>query len=443
MRAVIPILILLVMVSGTSFGQILQTTSSVDAETYRLWLTRDWNGLIRTGNEALKQGIDFHYLRYRMGIAWYEKGNYHQAVRHFKSAWKSDPDDELLKEYLYYALRFSGRDHEAARMEDTFSRQTRRRLGLSESRNPQRVYLTYSHNSGAPSSVVERVDTATPVEGFQSVSRGYHLINAGVEHRLGSRLWLHHSYTHLQRSFYFFQNDGGQQFQNPDDKIYVNQYYLGATGLLKDGLDVRLGFHFIHLLDYQNRTSSFGGRQRLVSAAVTDQNFAGFASVHRRSRLLTTSLTFYTGNLNNAVQYQQDVAVILYPFGNLNLYSTSVLSHQSEKTADGNWRNQQVLQQGLGLKLAGRFWVEADAAFGEIRHFFANDGAVVYNAPESVRRKYGATLHTVLSTHLLLRLDYVFTDNQSEFVAVETGVPIPEPIDYQTNSFTLTILWKR
>ncbi|TVQ69814.1 MAG: hypothetical protein EA363_08980 [Balneolaceae bacterium] len=443
MRIIVYLVLLLILAPGTGSAQVPHTTSSVDAETYRLWLDRDWDGLLRTGNEALEQGIDFYYLRYRMGIAWYEKKNYHQAVRHFRSAWKSDTDNDVLKEYLYYALRFSGRDYEAAHLEDSFSRQMKTRLALPENRGLQRVYLAYAYNPGAPSLAVDRVDSETAAEGFQSVSKAYHLINAGIEHRAGSRTWLHHSYTHIQRSFYFFQNQEGQRFQNPDGKIYVNQYYLGATTLIKDGLDVRLGFHFIHLLDYQNRASFFGGRQQMTSVAVTDQNYAGFASLHRRGRYLTTTLTIYGGNLNDAVQYQQDAAMIFYPFGNLNLYSRSALSHQSEKTAEGSWRNQFVLQQGLGLKLADRVWVEADAVFGEIRNFFASDGVVVYNDTDAINRKYGTALHAVLSSHMQLRLDFVFTDKTSFFVPSQTGFQTPDPIDYQTRSLTVTILWKR
>ncbi len=443
MRIIATIILLLMILPGTGTGQTPLTTSSVDAETYRLWQAGDWDTLVRTGREALKQGIDFYYLRYRMGVAWYEKGNYHQAAHHFRSARQYDPESELLKEYFYYALLFAGRGYEAARVEDSFSRQTKRSLDLPDNRGWHRAYLVYSYNPGAPTSAAGRIDTQTPAEGLQSVSKGYHLVNAGIEHRVGPRIWLHHSYTHIQREFSYFQNDGGERFVNPDDKIYVNQYYLGAATLIKDGLDVRLGFHFIHLLDYQSRTAFIGGRQRVTSVAVTNQNFAGFASMYRRSRLLSTELALYAGNLNDAVQYQQDAAVTFYPFGNLNLYSTSVLSHQSERTAAGSWRSQFVLQQGLGLKLTDRFWVEVDAAFGEIRNFFAVDGAVVYNGTDAINRKYGAALHTVLSSHMQLRLDYVFMDNSSLFIPSETGLQTPETIDYQTHSVTVTLLWKR
>ena len=61
---------------------------SVDAQTYSLWQKKDWNGLIAAGKKALKADIDFYYLRVRMGIAYYEKKNYHMALLHFEKAYK-------------------------------------------------------------------------------------------------------------------------------------------------------------------------------------------------------------------------------------------------------------------------------------------------------------------------------------------------------------------
>jgi hypothetical protein len=442
MRVIASILLLLLLMPVAGIGQTPRTTSSVDAETYRLWQAGDWNTLIHTGREAMRQGIDFYYLRYRMGIAWYEKGNYHQAAYHFRKAREYDPNNVLLKEYLYYSLLFSGRYHEAARLEDTLTLQTKRMLNIPENRVWHRAYLSYSYNPGAPSSAIGRINTQTTAEGFQSISKRYHLVNAGIEHRVGSRFWLHHSYTHIQRKFHYHQNEGGQLFQNPDDKSYVNQYYLGATGLVADGLDVRFGFHFIHLLDYQNRIVFLRGMERLTSVAVTDQDFAGFASIYRSARLLTTNVTLYAGNLNNAFQYQQDVGVTLYPFGNLNLYSRSVLSHQYEKMTGSEWRSLFVLQQSLGLKLAERFWVEGNAGFGEIRNFFAADGAIVYNDIDVIKAKYGAALHFMLSAHIHARLDYVLSDKESSFRPLQADMQVPDPIDYQTSSLTVTILWR-
>ena len=84
----IAFIILMVLFAEASFGQIQQTTTSIDAATYELWLEQDWDALIETGNRALKNGFDFYYLRYRLGIAYHEKQNYQRAGSIFKKRLK-------------------------------------------------------------------------------------------------------------------------------------------------------------------------------------------------------------------------------------------------------------------------------------------------------------------------------------------------------------------
>ena len=84
-------------------------------------------------------------------------------------------------------------------------------------------------------------------EGLQSVSTGFNLFQIGAEHRAGKRTWLSHVYTHLQKSYFLFSNVGESPVTDPDETVYLNQYYLGATTLLKPGLDIRFGFHYINL----------------------------------------------------------------------------------------------------------------------------------------------------------------------------------------------------
>jgi hypothetical protein len=62
----------------------------VDILTWRYFLEKRWDSLLLTGNNALESGIDFYYLRVRMGVASFETERYYPAVRHLKKArtWK-------------------------------------------------------------------------------------------------------------------------------------------------------------------------------------------------------------------------------------------------------------------------------------------------------------------------------------------------------------------
>jgi hypothetical protein len=59
-------------------------TQSVDQKTYTLYLNKQWKELIEAGNLAKKNNIDFYYLQYRMGIAYYELKRYRKAITFLK-----------------------------------------------------------------------------------------------------------------------------------------------------------------------------------------------------------------------------------------------------------------------------------------------------------------------------------------------------------------------
>ncbi|RLD49863.1 MAG: hypothetical protein DRI97_17595, partial [Bacteroidetes bacterium] len=68
--------------------------NTINRKTYQLYLSQKWDSVIIMGKQALKQEMDFYYLRMRIGIAYYSKKHYRTAARHFSAALeqnKSDP----------------------------------------------------------------------------------------------------------------------------------------------------------------------------------------------------------------------------------------------------------------------------------------------------------------------------------------------------------------
>ena len=447
MRLILLTIICLCIADLSEASQSGPTASSVDTATFELWRDQDWDGLIATGRDALDHGIDFYYLRYRMGIAWYEKGNYHQAARHFQAAWRMNPDDGLLNEYLYYSYLFSGRSYESDWLKSSFPSTLENRLN-TDGRRIKQAYFSWSYQPGAPSSTTSSFTAPTGMDGWQTISTGYHMLNSGLEHQVLSRMWLHHAVTHLRKDFFHYYNVEGASLQKPDDRIYLNQYYLRATLLPSPGFDIRFGFHFLHLMHYQNYMLSFNDLTFEVSNDVETRNIVGFISLNRRIPYITAGTTSYIGNINNAIQFQQDAYVSFFPFGNLNFYTNTTMSGQFEKLDDAQfverqWRNGIVLQQMMGSRITSRFWVEAEAIFGRLQHFFAHDGSSVYNDTDAVIANYGVVLHTVISPQWHLRLKYLYSEKESSFTPATAGLQTSDNITYSTPSITLALIWKR
>jgi len=88
-------------------------TLDVEKNSFELYSQSKWDQLITFTNQVLRKGYDYFYLRYRLGMAYYTKGQYRLASLHFKKALAWNSDDAATQAYLYYSLLFSGQIDEA------------------------------------------------------------------------------------------------------------------------------------------------------------------------------------------------------------------------------------------------------------------------------------------------------------------------------------------
>jgi hypothetical protein len=67
------ILIALLLLSLCSINAQQLTQEQVDSETYASFINKEYKTTIKIGKQSIKAGVDFYYLRYRMGVSYYEK----------------------------------------------------------------------------------------------------------------------------------------------------------------------------------------------------------------------------------------------------------------------------------------------------------------------------------------------------------------------------------
>ncbi len=87
-RIVFTLGLMLITFSGAK-SQEYMDFNQINGESYRLYSDQKWDSVIFLGKIALKQDMDFYYLRMRMGIARYNQKKYRQASGHFKQALES------------------------------------------------------------------------------------------------------------------------------------------------------------------------------------------------------------------------------------------------------------------------------------------------------------------------------------------------------------------
>ncbi len=80
--------------------------SVVDSTTYQLYVKSAFKSLIQQGKEAIRNNVDFYYLRLRLGEAYYYEQQPLVALQHFKKALEFQPSDAYAKKWLVevYAL---------------------------------------------------------------------------------------------------------------------------------------------------------------------------------------------------------------------------------------------------------------------------------------------------------------------------------------------------
>lgn len=117
-----------------------------DISTYRQYVNMQWDSLIAEGNQYIEKGVDYYYLRIRLGIACYVKQNYVGAIGHLNKALELNPGDQLTIEYLYYSNLYRGNDFEAKIWGNRLASPRKEELGIKKTiyrRLCSRCYLQF------------------------------------------------------------------------------------------------------------------------------------------------------------------------------------------------------------------------------------------------------------------------------------------------------------
>ncbi len=117
----IPAIGLLFMLTGIMMGQQKADFRQVDSLTYQYYLNSNWKPILKTGKQALKNDIDYYYLRMRMGIAAFEEGKPAIAANHFQKALVFNENDPVAQGYLYDSYLEMGKTNRAWKLSKNFS----------------------------------------------------------------------------------------------------------------------------------------------------------------------------------------------------------------------------------------------------------------------------------------------------------------------------------
>jgi hypothetical protein len=367
--------------------------ATADSASDALYNRADWRQLIISANRELQNGADFPALRLRLGYAYFMTQNYSAALTQYNQVFKADSYNQTARYYAYLCHRYLNQDLYANRQTAYFD-------SITISKR--------SNNFGLVSAAFE--ESFKVADNYYRGNSAYTRFGLGVE--LMPRLELDQSVTFFKQYIYLpkaYEREIERRHEFEDDQT---EYYGALHYALTDHLALIGAYHYLYTTfrrSFNNSNVFMGG------VNYTHPYFAVQADINAAHVME-----------DHFVQY--NVQGILYPFGNLNLYSISrVAYHHQNATADF-W----IYSQAIGFKALKNIWLETAATFGDQENYIDADALYVYNTFDNTRFKLSETLFYQVFKNGTLQINYTFERKQEA----------TESICYKQNGFTLGILWK-
>ena len=428
--------------AGTVVSQPDNSYPDIDRRTYQLYLDGSWRELIRTGERALDRGIDFFYLRMRIGIAAYELKDYSKSARHFKKALEFNSADAAAMEYLYFSYLFLGQDMEARKVAAGFPDSLKDKLSYRRSAvrsvslfttggflDDQRIIDDYSIN----------INPA--LDGFQSITRSFMFFGASLVHDAGSGLQLTHSAGYLSKSHMVYRQEDASPDLERDARLSQMQYYLSGRILLGEGIYLVPSIHYLNVrIPYYTQTAGRGGRVFMMRQHVSLNDVAASLGLEKFSGKIRSGIFAGYSYINSQPQMQGSMYLGLLPLGNLNLYSVSTLTWYSDiPLDDGRW----VYSQDIGFRIWSRLWAEIGGSRGDRENFAGPRASVIYNEPAVTSEQYGVTLiMPFFDMGMELFVNYNYMVSRSRFIPDnDAGTPVNQ-MNLVSHLVTGGIKWK-
>jgi hypothetical protein len=336
---------------------------TVEDSSYALYLKKDWKGLEQFGRLAIKNKIDYFYLRERIGIAYYEQKKYQLALPHFQKAYGFNSGDELLQEYLFYSHVFNYQYDQALHLTKKFS--------------PELKTKTYTTKPAAINMV--QLDFTAKIPELSSIAYPYYFFGFGFNHRITRGYSAFHAYSFSRQKY----NRG----------IYdQHRYYLSVNIPLVKGFSLIPAFSI--LADQYKDTLFYPPppppmRPPPPSLRTrTYLSYIGSLNVSMALPYVKVDLGNAFSNLDTTYQIQHALALTVYPLANQKLFigATGILYTNNYYSSV-----KPLVQAVVGFNAPQFFRMSVVYTYANIYNFHLYNGYWVQNGYDLLRHNVTAS----------------------------------------------------
>lgn len=435
--------LLLASFAAIVFNGFSQNLLDVDYQTYNLFVQGKYDSLKIIGNEYIKRGDDFYFLRMRLGMIYYQEKNYEVAQQHFERAYQFNDADSVLQEYLYFTYLFTNQPESANILLCKSSISLQQKLNYRPSGIRQITigggYLTTNndHNFAAKDILQQNAYA----EGYFSGKATFGRLEIQSIHN--KRLKMFHviqcfSTTTLGRTiaptFHYAQTGNNLNIQYNGMLSYAFnrgwKTYLGA------------GFYRQTYSLYQFETTNPVSPDTFPKTKVFYQGFwsdcfAGVFGVSKRLPYCAPLLEIAVANFNQKLFLQGETSITYFPLGNTHFYGTTTFTLIKQDSL-----NQFVISQSIGGKITSKLWYEINGSYGNHQNYLAAMGFLTYNTLGTVRSTTGFDLRYYLN-RFIINLLYRFQLREGNYFQVTRENIIQRPnFNFNNHIFSISITWK-
>jgi len=343
----------------TAAGQNKPDFQSVDSLTYKYYLSNEWEKLIKEGNNAIDNNIDYKYLRQRIGYAYYSKGNYIQAKKHFEKALAFDSFNDFTLTYLYYSYLSLGEDEYASLISAKMSDELRKQLNIRFFKPIESVDFEYNYKFVTSS--------------LRSDPQYFHI---GLNTILGARFSLYQMFGHYNQT-YLVQQFGGYR-KIPDTQP---EYYA----LLK----FAVSRHFIISSAYHYLNPTYD--------QVASPIHLGMIDISSGKGRFNLGLNVSVLNTSSYTVRQAGIRTVISFTNNVHMYFGSSLSMTFKRKEDHI-----IFTQTAGFKVYRNLWIEGNVTAGNFTDYHDHEAMYVYDFIDPTIFRTGITGLLYTGKHLSL-----------------------------------------
>jgi hypothetical protein len=369
---------------------------TLDKQSYDYFINGNYKNLKNTADTMFSQGIDYYYLRMRIGILSYNKQLYSNAIRHFIKALEFNSLDTISHEYVYFSYLLSGRKADANLYIESIATDKKNRTlksidkpGLSD------IYIS-STASGYDVTLYNTNNL------YYEAVKSSLSFNAGFDSYFSSRLKGSFCFTNLRKTgtVYSASYTSGNSLN-----FTQNQVYAKLTGYIFPGWEFS---GFGHIAFYSDVLPS----SPLGSGSLTGQRVIDYIlgiGISKNGWKIRTGANFSLSNFSNSRQIRGEGYLTWLPSGNLNLYFTSGGMYQS----DNNWGSTYQINQEAGFKIFKSVWLESGIIMGNSFLYARNQGYMMNNSFQVPATTIYSTIIILPGKHFSVNIIPFFTENQN------------------------------